>query len=258
MQWARLRLAQFRATRFRVEQAYRLFRMFMRLILVSACVAACVLALAMASRQRQEIKQLRTEQKQLTTEVESAAQAATSAARTPQSAALQSGPPIELLELRGEVTRLKSRQRELAAARTENEQLQAQLAAKRTNTAAATPTLPPGYILKSRAQWRGFNTPDATLESFLWAAQNRDLTNLLQTFTPEMAEKVAAEFQRPGRSLDDFFQGANAVPGMRVVGRTQEAADRVTLQVEMMPGMDARPEPMRLRLINGQWKMEMR
>jgi hypothetical protein len=98
--------------------------------------------------------------------------------------------------LRGEVTRLKSRQRELAAARVENEQLRAQLAVKRTNAAAATPPLPPGYILKSKAQWKGFSTPEDTLQSFLWAVQNQDLTNLVQTMVPEMGEKLLAEIQR--------------------------------------------------------------
>jgi hypothetical protein len=211
----------------------------------------------MAGKQRQQIKAMRAEQQQLAAEAESAAQTESSASRRTQSAALQSGPPIELLELRGEVTRLKSRQRELAAARAENEQLQAQLAAKRTNAAAATPTLPPGYILKSKAQWRGFNTPEDTLQSFLWAANSRDLTNLMQTMTPEMAQQILLETQRSGRSMEDFFKGAEALPGMRILSRTQEAADRVLLQVEMIPGMD-KPEPMRLRLINGQWKMEMR
>jgi hypothetical protein len=29
----------------------------------------------------------------------------------------------------------------------------------------------------------GYNTPEDTLQSLLWAVQNRDLTNLLQAFT---------------------------------------------------------------------------
>jgi hypothetical protein len=210
----------------------------------------------MAGRQRQQLKELRAEQQQLATQTEAAKQAVLEASQNLQPAARQTGPPIELLELRGEVTRLKGRVRELAAARGEHEQLRAQFAAGSTNSVAA-PTLPPGYMLKSRAQWKGLNTPEDTLQSFLWAAQNRDLTNLLQTMTPRTASEVWEDAQRGGRSMDDFFKEAGALPGMRIVGRTQEGADLVVLQVEIIPGM-GKPELMRLRLINGEWKMEMR
>ena len=45
--------------------------------------------------------------------------------------------------------------------------------------------LPPGYIRKSEARMVGYSTPDDTLQSFLWAIQNRDLTNVLQALAPD-------------------------------------------------------------------------
>jgi len=84
-----------------------------------------------------------------------------------------------LLRLRNEVSRLTGRKRELTGALTENESLRAQLARRATNSPAGT-GLPAGYIRKNQAKMAGYNTPEDTIQSLLWALNNRDFPNLLQ------------------------------------------------------------------------------
>src|SRR5579862_6204710 len=83
----------------------------------------------------------------------------------------------ELLQLRGEIVRLELRKKELMSARSENERLKGQLASMSTTS---TSELPPDYIRKSKAQDRGFATPQATLETFLWAVQNTNVEKVFQ------------------------------------------------------------------------------
>ena len=122
-----------------------------------------------------------------------------------------------MLRLRNEVHQLTGRQRELAGERDENERLHAQVAARATNAPAAD-GLPPGYILRSKAQFLGYSTPEDTIQSVLWAMQNRDFTNLLQAMTPESAKKLQAQVQRPdypsrnSSGMPDLFRCASSQP----------------------------------------------
>src|SRR5205814_6918127 len=101
-------------------------------------------------------------------------EASPNAAATPSDA-----PPVslELLRLRNDVARLAGRRRELAGVRAENERLSVQLAARGTNSSVRT-GLPPNYMRKAQARLVGYNTPEETVQSFLWAVQNHDFTNL--------------------------------------------------------------------------------
>ena len=100
----------------------------------------------------------------------------------------------------------------------------------------------------------GYNTPDDTLQSLLWAVQNHDLTNLLQAFTPERAEELRARAGESQRSTEDFFRQAAGLVGMRILGRKHDANEgSVALGVEVVPGEAILP--ITFRQINGQWKI---
>jgi hypothetical protein len=160
----------------------------------------------------------------------------------------------ELLRLRGEVTRLAGRRRELAGLAGENERLRAQLASRGTNGAAGF-RLPQGYVRRSEARMAGYNTPDDTLQSLLWAIQNHDLTNMLQAFSPERIEHLRGEIAKSNRSPEDFFRDAEALVGMGIVRREQDAAgDSMVVEVEMIPGLPR--QQFSLRRINGEWKID--
>jgi hypothetical protein len=157
-----------------------------------------------------------------------------------------------LLRLRNEVTRLTERRRELAAVRADNERLHAQLVHRGTNGPAGY-QLPPGYLRKSEARFMGYSSPENTIQSLLWSIQNHDLTNMLQSFSPEKSEQLMAEVAESKRPPENFFQDAGALPGMGILSRKQLPDGSVELQVEMAPGLN--PAPIRMRQFGGQWKI---
>jgi len=220
-------------------------------------VVVCVATLWGVWDQRNQLAGLRADQQQLL------AQAAANSAEPPlpsQPGGAASETPVstsavtpELLRLRSEVTRLTERRRELTGVRAENERLRAQLASRGTNGPAGV-QLPPGYMRKSEAKMVGYSTPDATLQSLLWAVQSRDLTNVLQAFAPERAEELRAQAGDSRQSVEEFFSKAAALVGMRMVKQEQQASDgSVAVEVEVLPGMP--PERISFRQINGQWKI---
>jgi hypothetical protein len=228
-----------------------------RVLLTGFLLVVCLTTLWAVWGQRNQLAGLRAEQQQLLAQQASNSPASLTTADT--GAALSGTPPPtlvvtpELLRLRSEVTRLTERRRELEGVRADNERLLAQLASRGTNGPGGF-QLPPGYVRKSEARMVGYNTPDDTLQSLLWATRNHDLTNILQAFTPERAEQLQANARQSDHSTEDFFRDSAAFVGMWVVGRKQNADDgSVDIEVEVMPGMPH--ESFSFRQINGQWKI---
>ncbi len=160
-------------------------------------------------------------------------------------------PSLELLRFRSEVTRLTTRRRELFSVTNDNTRLRAQLKNRTTNASAAT-ALPPGYILRSKAQRAGFNTPEATMESFLWAMQNRDLNSLLQALTPDSAVQIETQLRQSGNSTNEFFQRLEGWVGMAILGRRQMPDGSIEANVEVVPGVAVK---FQFQLLGGQWRM---
>ena len=220
-----------------------------RLLLICILSAVCLAMLTSALIQRRQITGMRTEEEGLITKLGPAQDASSPADNTISSALVSKSvttPSLELLKLRSDVARLTERRRELAAARGENERLRVQLAASRTNVSTAN-ALPLGYIRKSDARFVGYNTPADTIQSLLWAVQNRDFTNLMAAFAPETAHQM--------RQDKDFFENASIIPGMHIKSQQQMPDGSIELDVEIVPG-EPLPDRMRFRQINGQWKLE--
>ena len=221
-------------------------------------VMVCLTTLWGVWSQRCQLAGLRGQQQQLLAQVTTRADGSASPAAGETSARPGTPAPAlvatpELLRLRSEVTRLTERRRELAGERAENERLRGQLASRGTIGPAAF-QLPPGYIRKSEARLVGYNAPDDTLQSLLWAFQNHDLTNVLQAFSPELAEKALAELARSDRPIEELFAQGTSFPGVRIVKREPDASNgAMTVEVEVVPG---EPGPrLTFRQTNGQWKI---
>jgi hypothetical protein len=221
----------------------------------------CAVALWGVLTQGHEISQLRIEKTRLETDSITVTPAATTVAVPSPSPEV----PRELLQLRAEVARLSQRQRELAGARQENERLQRQLENRRTNSAARKGA-EAAYIRASEAKWLGYNTPEDTLQSLFWAAQNRNLEKFLEAITPEAAEEFKSLFKEsdnPAEAAKKLFDEENFPAGFRVIGREQAADGAVALTVQVVkPISDTEPglsvdssEPVRFEQIAGQWKM---
>jgi hypothetical protein len=228
-----------------------------RLLIAGAATLAGLAMLAGIAGQRRELAALRAElPPPPASEMETggtrraAAKTPAPADSTPESRSISS-PSSALLRLRNQVGLLQRQKQELAGARVENGQLRAQLAAAGTNPPAGKP-LPPGYIRTREAQWAGANTPENTIQSFLWALWNHDLTNLAQLLTPESGQKLLA---RATNSMDDFFAQADVIPGLRIFNLETMDDGSIQAEAEAMPG-EPIPGKMRFKLIEGQWRLE--
>jgi hypothetical protein len=220
--------------------------MNLRRIVIFVSMATCLATLALVLTRQRQIADLRTKQRDL---VSQAPPTLSMAEPRPSYT-----PSLELLRLRSKVTQLENRKREFANSRAENERLHVQVAGRATNTIAALP-LPPDYILSSKARFVGYNKPEDTIQSWLWASHNRDLTNLLQTLTPEEAENYRRYLQRFGGPAEKYFGYWLDLPGLRLGDRQPQPDGSVELTVEIAPGA---PESHRIwaRLVDGQWKLE--
>ena len=174
------------------------------------------------------------------------------AAQTQRLAPGPATPSLELLKLRAEVAQLGNRKHELADARVESERLHGLLATRATN-APGDFSLPAGYIRKSDARLVGYTTPENTMQSLLWAVQNRDASGLLQAFDPENAKQLKERMQDPS-STDEVFKEFEVLPGMHVLGREAGADGAEVLTVEIMPGIES-PVQLRFKPFEGQWKL---
>jgi hypothetical protein len=227
-----------------------------RVLLSGFLVVMCLMTLWGIWDQRNQLAGMRADQQQLQAQLAAKADVPPLPVTAPSTASPQPALVVtpELLRLRNEVTRLTERRRELAGARAENERLHAQLVNRGTNGPGGF-QLPPGYVRRTEARMVGYNAPEDTLQSMLWAIQNRDLTNLLQAFTPEMATEISAGIAKSNKSIGDFFRDGAGFVGMSVVGRTEDhtSAGSIYVEVEVFPGMPH--QQIRFRQSDGQWKI---
>ncbi len=214
-----------------------------RVLTIAAVAAVCLAAALAVIAQRRQLSTLQAQKDQL------AAQAAGPADRIEASSKEPSQASTELLELRNKITQLTQRKNELAGVRPENETLQAQLAGKINNSAAA--SAPSGFIRKADARWVGTAKPEDTFQSALWALHNRQIDTFLQLLEPGSAEKLR---QQIGNSPEKFLDDAATIPAMRVSNLQNFGAATMKANLDLGPD-DRTPRPIFFFLLNGQWKI---
>lgn len=226
----------------------------MRKLVITAGIIMSIAALFVTFGQRRELSTLKLEQaKRRQLQAEVTEPLAQSTASVVNLSLAQPSPSKELLRLRGEVGQLERRKRELGSVQTENKTLRTQLATKGTN-APGSIVLPVDYIRKADARLAGFNTPEDTFQSMLWAIHNQNVSTFVQAFSPEAAKQMQAEIQRRG-SVQEFFKGAEALPGLRIIGKEAGADDTTVMTIEMLPGDENHLQKIHFKQFDGQWKL---
>ena len=224
-----------------------------RVLTVMTSLAVCGLSVAGVAWQSRQLGALRDDGRRLRQQLEELNEEKEKPATLPATAQPAIGSPsAELLRLRNQVSQLARRERELAGVQTENQRLQTQVAAAQTNKAQS---LPPSYIRKSEARYLGYATPEATIETFLWAVQNKDLNTMLACYTPDAASELRRKLEKSGDSPEQLFKGAEGLPGINVLARVQKSDDLMEYKVEMVPGSGEDGPAMPFRRISGEWKM---
>jgi hypothetical protein len=225
-----------------------------RALFIGFAGVVCLAALAAAIIQGRQLSDLRVEQRRLVAQFGGPEASGLAAPPPgPASGGPATGPVSpELLRLRSEVNRLGALQRQLAPARAENERLRLQLAAAGTNNAPGQ-ALASGYLRRADATMAGYDTPEDTLQSLLWALDHKDSLRVLEAFTPTAVEQFQAQ-TRPDRGTEDFLQYMQTFMGMGIVRKDQLPDGSVQVSV-LAPGL---PESyFRLQSIDGQWKIAL-
>jgi hypothetical protein len=209
-------------------------------------------------RQGNEARALRAELDALAGALAVADPVTDAAPAAPSAEPLTEAERLELLRLRNQVTRLRGESQGLEAALQENVSLTERLAAAKANPASAGVVLPPGYILRRTARNAGQATPEATVETFLWALEHRELPTLLQTLSPDAAQKLAEMITRSEQQGDDFWRDASKLPGMRVSDQKPMPDGAVELKLSMDIEGTADQQTTKARLLDGRWRLDLR
>jgi hypothetical protein len=157
----------------------------------------------------------------------------------------------ELLRLRNEVAQFRANrdakraEEELARARGN----QSQAAASKVVVPAEGQSIP-------SSDWRfmGYETPEATLISGLWAMKEGQLVGLMDTFTPEERKRFEAQMQEKseGEMLQRLQKEFAQVNGLRVVGQHELPSGEVVLDV-YLEGI-GKLKKYQMSQVNNEWK----
>jgi hypothetical protein len=165
----------------------------------------------------------------------------------------------ELLRLRGEAGVLRRQARELETVRGENRQARAALESslKTQSAGAANAAATADYWPRDSWAFAGYASPDAALQTSLWAANNGDLKALAASTTGDMQKLMEAEFggksetEASIRVMDDVI----GLKSVRVLNREVQSDDTVMLTAAFEGRTDTRTEKLVMKKIGNEWKL---
>jgi hypothetical protein len=164
----------------------------------------------------------------------------------------------ELLRLRGEAGLLRQQIRELQAVRDQNPKAHEALESDLKNqSAGAASAATADYWPQDSWAFKGYATPDAALQSSLWAANNGDVKALLASATGEMQKvmeedlKNKPETEASVRAMDEVM----GIKSLRVLNRELRDDGTVVITAEFEGRTGNRTEKLMMKKIGDEWKL---
>ena len=169
----------------------------------------------------------------------------------------------ELLKLRGEVTLLRGQTNEIAGLAEANEKLTASIQelehSEKKSSVKKTPpnALPQDIHPKATWGYRGYGSPDATVESVLTAMLSGDKATFIAGFAPDMQARMEKDFN--GKDISEEIKKEDQAE-FRVIDRQVVSDDEVVLNMYVShknPNGDdeGSTEKTTFVRIDGQWKI---
>ena len=225
------------------------------------CLLAAVLAGALY--EWQTISRLRAENERLRADVQTAresgeAKRATALAPLHDEIKRLTDETSEIHKLRNEVGQLRRGSNELARVRLENLQLREALKTVATAPAPGTTTASPAgelYFPKENWTFAGYATPEAALQSAVWAMSQGDFKTVLASVTPEKRASLEKKFENktPEQIKAEGKREMEKVTGFRILDRKVLSDSEVMLHV--FPEGENHAQKMLMRKIGAEWKM---
>jgi len=169
----------------------------------------------------------------------------------------------ELAKLRKEVTELHKLRNETRQLRGQTEALPSlQAENRRLKASAASPTDPPRPALDSQppitieqAAFAGMATPEATLQSFLWAIRQEDIQAYRTCLTPEQQKEMES---RGEEQIRTNMRGAKGhLKGFRIAAKKQVSAEEIQLGVQAYGGDEEQLMALPFKRIGNEWKLDL-
>jgi hypothetical protein len=165
----------------------------------------------------------------------------------------------ELLRLRGAVGVLRRQTRELEVVRDENRQARAALESglKTQSAGVANAAATADYWPRDSWAFIGYASPDAALQTSLWAANHGDLKALAASATGDAQEKIEADFG--GKSeTEASIRAMEEVMGLksvRIINREVQGDDTVVLTAAFEGRTDTQTGKLVMKKIGNAWKL---
>jgi hypothetical protein len=226
----------------------------------SVCVAAVIglaiwLAVEHQARLRlgEEHKALEEQSKQMAGLIAANAQLSNLVARANGAQSLPDDQSRELLRLRGEVGILRQQSQELETVRNENRQARAALESSLKTQSTATAD----YWPRDSWAFTGYASPDAALQTSLWAANNGDLKALLASATGEVRKQMEEELggkpesEASIRAMDQVI----GLKSVRVLNREVQSDDTAVVTATFEDRTDTHTVKLLMKKIGDDWKL---
>jgi hypothetical protein len=162
----------------------------------------------------------------------------------------------ELLRLRSEVSELRRQCADLKSALSENDEAHiAPAPSSRTSAADAVKTQ--DFWPRNSWEFAGYATPDAALQSSLWAANNGDLKGVLAAATDDLRENMEknlegkSETEASVRVMDEV----SGVQSIRVLDRTPQPDGTVLINAVFTEKYDTHTRKIILQKVGADWKI---
>ena len=167
----------------------------------------------------------------------------------------------EVHKLRNEVNQLRAGAKEVEQLRMENQQLRAanrQLRAapqnRGTTPGAATPQ--EGFYVKENWAFSGYATPEAALQSVVWAMREGDTRAFLGSLTPEEMDRVQKEWGTKSEAEISAHakRGTDKINSIRILESRTLSDDEVVLNVYAAGGED-QVQKISMKRFGAEWKL---
>jgi len=154
----------------------------------------------------------------------------------------------ELLRLRGEVGVLRRQTKELDA-------LEASLKTQSAGTVETAATA--DYWPRDSWAFAGYASPDAALQTFVWAASEGDLKTLLGSVAGEAQKRIEKDLEgkSEGEASRKAIDDAINLKSVRVYHRNVQSDDTVIIQAGYENGRITYVEKLFMKKIGNEWKL---
>jgi hypothetical protein len=171
--------------------------------------------------------------------------------------ALTADESLELLRLRGQVGVLRPQIANLPRIRDENRQAHVALESIRRGENPPKSSATADYWPQDSWAFKGYATPDASLQTSLWASSNGDVKALLAAATGRMKEVIEADLG--GKSATEasvkMMDEVMGMKSVRVINREPRGDDTTILTVEFEGHPDTHTEKIEMKKIGNDWKI---